>query len=198
MKQSVLVRYGTISEVARFAVGTSASLGRKEQVVIRSHRGVELGLLLEDLPRTSNGSSVDDNGSSVYDSGSSVDGNTADAEFCILRVATDDDVTTARKLKDECERDFQIWQQRIDTWKLALELIDLEWTLDKSKLILYVLNDRGPECTKLALQAAAAGLGTVEVQPVGPEGPVSPAREGGGGCGSGHCGSGGDSGGCCN
>ena len=49
-----------------------------------------------------------------------------------------------------------------------MELIDLEWTLDKSKLILYVLNDRGPEATRLGLQAAAAGLGTVEVQPADP------------------------------
>ncbi len=84
---------------------------------------------------------------------------------------------------------------RIDEWKLSLELIDLEWTLDKSKLILYVLNDRGPESTKLALQAAAAGWGTIEVQPVGPDGPISVSQ--GGGCGSGHCGSDGNSNGCC-
>ena len=70
--------------------------------------------------------------------------------------------------------------------RLDLQLIDLEWTLDRTKLILYVLNERGPDCTKLALQAAAAGLGLVEVQPVDENGLV--AVEPSGGCGSGGCG----------
>jgi cell fate regulator YaaT (PSP1 superfamily) len=180
MNGNVLVRYGTVSEVARFSRAADAVLERGERVVVRSHRGVEIGTLLEDLiPQLDNAGN-----------------DTEPTSLCILRTATREDEHTANRLKDECEQEFQIWRRRIDEWKLDLELIDLEWTLDKSKLILYVLNDRGPECTKLALQAAAAGLGTVEVQPVGPEGPVTPSREGG--CGSGHCGSGGDShGGCC-
>ncbi len=119
----------------------------------------------------------------------------ATSELRIVRAATAEDEQAANRLKLDCEREFPIWRGRIDEWKLSLELIDLEWTLDKSKLILYVLNDRGPECTKLALQAAAAGLGIVEVQPVGPDGPV--VQSAASGCGSGHCGSGGDSHGCC-
>ena len=43
----------------------------------------------------------------------------------------------------------------------------------------------GAETTKLALQAAAAGLAVVEVQPVNADGPVPLAAAGGGGCGSG-------------
>ena len=72
-------------------------------------------------------------------------------------------------------------------WKLDLDLVDLEWTLDRQKLVLYVLGGRGPEATKLALQAAAAGLAVVEVQPVTADGPV-PLPPAGGGCGSGGCG----------
>jgi hypothetical protein len=82
---------------------------------------------------------------------------------------------------------FPEWITRITEWELMLELIDLEWTLDRQKLILYVLNDRGPDCTKLALQAAAAGLGTIEVQPVTAEGLVTPPASTGG-CGSCGCG----------
>ena len=66
---------------------------------------------------------------------------------------------------------------------------DMEWTLDRQKLVLYVLGGRGPETTKLALQAAAAGLAVVEVQPVDANGPVPVPAAGGGGCGSGGCGS---------
>jgi cell fate regulator YaaT (PSP1 superfamily) len=179
--RSVLVRYGTISEVARFDTDADLTLERGNRVVVKSHRGMEIGTLLEDVSRRTNGNGAKDANEP--------------SDLCILRPATDEDEQAVSRLKDECEQQFASWQRRIDEWQLRLELIDLEWTLDKSKLILYVLNDRGPECTKLALQAAAAGLGTVEVQPVGPEGPIVQSPEGG--CGSGHCGSGGDSGGCC-
>lgn len=198
MNRSVLVRYGMISEVARFTSELDVALERGERVVIRTHRGVEIGTLLEGVPQEvdSNGARLplkySVNGAQVAGGGEAASDSTS---LRILRTATPEDVRTSGGLKDECEREFPTWRGRIDEWKLRLELIDLEWTLDKSKLILYVLNDRGPECTKLALQAAATGLGTVEVQPVGPDGPVSPSQEGG--CGSGHCGSGGNSNGCC-
>jgi cell fate regulator YaaT (PSP1 superfamily) len=198
MSGNVLVRYGMISEVARFSTEPGVTLERGERIVIRTHRGVEIGTLLEDVR------AADFNGARGPQRHSVNGGVTATAEpatgdeatsLRILRTATAEDERTAGGLKDECEKAFSSWRGRINDWKLRLELIDLEWTLDKTKLILYVLNDRGPECTKLALQAAAAGLGTVVVQPVGLEGLISESQEGG--CGSGHCGSGGNSNGCC-
>jgi cell fate regulator YaaT (PSP1 superfamily) len=178
MSHDVLVRYGTISEVARFAIPTEFARKRGDRVVVRTHRGVELGTLLQDAAGadTRDSSDLDSSGQSV------------------LRTATVEDEHAAAVLRSNCEDEFSAWRARIEEWNLQLELIDLEWTLDKTKLILYVLNDRGPESTKLALQAAAAGYGIVEVQPVGSDGPI--VQSSGGGCGSGHCGSG-DSHGCC-
>ncbi|MCA9058814.1 MAG: hypothetical protein KDA85_09950, partial [Planctomycetaceae bacterium] len=75
----------------------------------------------------------------------------------------------------------------IDAWNLQLQLIDLEWTLDRSRIVLYVLNDRGAETTRLALLAAAAGLGIIHVQSVSADGVIQQSS----GCGSGGCGSGG-------
>jgi cell fate regulator YaaT (PSP1 superfamily) len=182
-----------IAEVARFTSGACVPLGRGERVVIRSHRGVEIGTLLEDAPPAGNGDEIKSNSNHTDGQAATA---TESTELNILRAATAEDERTVDALRNECEREFHAWGRRIDEWKLRLELIDLEWTLDKSKLILYVLNDRGPESTKLALQAAAAGLGTIEVQPVGPDGPIVVSQ--GGGCGSGGCGSGGGSNGCCN
>ncbi|MBW3542379.1 MAG: hypothetical protein KY476_19100 [Planctomycetes bacterium] len=170
MNDRVLVRYGAVPEVARFRVAVERPLPRGSQVVVRSHRGIELGELLQDaLPDAANGIGEDDP--------------------VVLRSAGPDDVSRAGELRSECEWAFGEWSERIARWKLDLQLIDLEWTLDRQKLVLYVLNDRGPECTKLALQAAAAGLGIVEVQPVNGDGLVQAAT--GGGCGTGGCGSGG-------
>ena len=183
MSRDVLVRYGMISEVARFAIPADFTRKRGDRVVIRTHRGVELGTLLQDAAAQSV-SSLSLGDASDIEPG---------PQF-ILRNATAEDEHIAAHLRNKCDEEFAAWRARIEDWSLQLELIDLEWTLDKSKLILYVLNNRGPESTKLALQAAAAGYGVVEVQPVGPDGPI--VQSGGGGCGSGHCGSG-DSHGCC-
>jgi cell fate regulator YaaT (PSP1 superfamily) len=182
MSNTVLVRYGAISEVARFVNASGGPLTRGTPVVVQSHRGLESGLLLEDAPV--------DSEADPHEASDKTEAGTAR----IVRAVSDDDLRASQSHRSACEEQYAAWQARIREWNLRLELIDLEWTLDHSKLILYVLNDRGPECTRLALQAAAAGLGIVEVQSVGPDGLV-PA-DSGHQCGSGGCGSG-SSNGCC-
>lgn len=180
MSQTLLVRYGVIPEVARFAHDLAESPGRHERVVVYSHRGLELGTTLESL-RSVAGTSAD-----------SADEHLAAGEpaYRVLRRATSEDEAAYTQLRRDADEAFAAWQRRIQEWKLELELIDIEWTLDRQKLVLYVLGGRGAETTKLALQAAAAGLAVVEVQPVNADGPV-PLAAGGRGCGSGGCGSGG-------
>lgn len=164
----VLVRYGTIPQVERLTVQTSEEIPRGARVVIRTERGEELGETLqpvEGAPETS------------------------DEEVAgplLLRLANEQEIKQAEELMAKCDAEFPLWQQRIADWKLELELIDLERTLDDSLLILYVLNDRGPDCTKLALRVAAEGLGNVKVQPVDADGPVAvTAAVGTGSCSSG-------------
>ena len=183
MNQTVLVRYGAISEVARFCNASGKMLRRGESVVLQTHRGIECGVLLEDAAQAEEQRFAD------------ADLETSAAVTQILRISTEEDRRAYASLKSNCEEQFAVWQERIRAWSLQLELIDIERTLDETKLILYVLNDRGPECTRLALLAAAAGLGIVEVQSVGADGLVTVPT--GGGCGSGGCGSGGGSDGCC-
>ena len=168
-----LVRYGAVPEVARFVQSDGAAPGRGDQVVVETHRGFQLGSVLERL-KPSPGISP------------------ADVEFRVERIATKEDLLAARDLTTDCENAFEAWCARILQWNLNLELIDLEWTLDRQKLILYVLCERGPDSTKLALQAAAAGLGIIEVQPVSATGLIQPeptggsCGSGGGGCGCSH------------
>ncbi len=168
-----LVRYGAVPEVARFAQTGDGGPGRGETVVVETHRGLQLGSVLERL-KPSSGSAP------------------TELDFRIERIATADDLATARQLTRECEEAFVTWCHRILQWNLNLELIDLEWTLDRQKLILYILCERGPDSTKLALQAAAAGLGIIEIQPVSATGLVQPEPSGGscgtggGGCGCSH------------
>jgi cell fate regulator YaaT (PSP1 superfamily) len=99
----------------------------------------------------------------------------------LLRLATADDLNRSTKDQRAAEDSFTDWSARAEKWKLQLELIDIERTLD-DRLILYVLNDRSAETTRLALLAAAGGFGVIHVQPVTAEGVVQ--ASGGGGCGT--------------
>ena len=129
-------------------------LERGKHVVVHTHRGIELGTLLEDIrpavdrdngryasEESTNGHSRDDAKGHSNGSPDPVNGG-SDSDLRIVRAATIEDEQAANRLKLDCEREFPVWHKRIDEWKVELELIDLEWTLDKSKLILYVLNDR--------------------------------------------------------
>jgi hypothetical protein len=178
MSQTILVRYGAIPEVARFAHDLAETPVRHERVVVNSHRGVELGTTLETLR-----AALAAPAGTTPGSGEPPD---QAPEIRVLRRATPQDEAQHAALRREADEAFPRWQARIQEWNLDLELLDVEWTLDRQKLVLYVLGGRGAETTKLALQAAAAGLAGVEVQPVNADGPVSVGA--GGGCGSGSCG----------
>ena len=166
----VLARYGRVPQVARFAAFGDRLL-RESNVVVSTDRGEELATVLQVLPAPKKVADEWD----VNWTGE------------VLRMVSSEDLSLASTSARLAEDSFPKWLERADQWKLQLELIDIERTLD-DRLILYVLNDRGAETTRLALLAAAAGFGVVHVQPVAAEGIIQAT---GGGCGSGGCGSGG-------
>ena len=172
MSNVYLIRYGVVPEVARFINDSIELPTRGTYVVVQTDRGLQIGNVLERLkPQADSAPEFE-------------------TEFRLVRVATDEDLSIAREAVRDCEESFASWCARITQWNLNLELIDLERTLDTQKLILYVLCDRGPDSTKLALQAAAGGFGVVEVQPVSATGlvtlPQSSCGSGDGGCGCSH------------
>lgn len=170
MTRTLLVRYGTIPEAARFQTESSETLERGQRVVVRTQRGTEIGTLLEELKQTT----AEQNGTSSAEPGG----------FEFLRSATSDDENQAAELRSECDAEFSTWRARFEKWNVTLELIEMEWLLDKEKLVLYVLNEHQLDRAKIVIQSAADGLGTVEVQSVNAEGLI-PIAAGGGGCSSG-------------
>ncbi|MCA8992007.1 MAG: hypothetical protein KDA88_08510 [Planctomycetaceae bacterium] len=174
MEQIALVRYGVVPEVARFAAAANASFERGEQLVVQTDRGPQLGIFLEwEKPSVEPRMQPEP------------------PAWKALRATSQDDLEQAEQCKQRAAAGFAAWEQRIEQWQLELQLIEIEFTLDQSREILYVLNERGPDCTKLAIQAAASGFGVIEVQPVSATGLVTLPTSGGCGSGGGGCGSGG-------
>lgn|GEM_PF-5220700 len=165
MQQIALVRCGVIPQVEKYRLNGCGSVERDQVVVVRGVYGLQIGTIL---------SQVDISDETSAESQKSE----------ILRVATSEDLDRFDTNRREATGEFAKWEQLIEEWKLDLQLIDLEWTLEREKLILYVLNERGPESTKLALYAAARGLGPVEIIPVDKDGPIAPESQSSGCCSS--------------
>ena len=177
MTQALLVRYGAIPEIARFEHDFAEPPRRNEKVVIQTRRGLELGTAIDAANQPNNGSPPGDD---------SAENDLLPSEFRVVRAAGVDDESRYTELHRDAQSTFAQWRQRIADWKINLDLIDLEWTLDKQKLVLYLLGAAGGETTKLTLRAAAAGFPAVEIQLVDANGPVTVST--GGGCSTGGCG----------
>ena len=160
----VLVRYGAIPEVARFSCTVDCTRG--DRVVVETHRGRLLGDVLSTVAP-----SVEP------------DTDEPDPSGQVIRQAEPDDRIDEHAAGTAAASSFADWTSRIAEWNIEVELLEVEHSLDRTKTTLYVLCGRDAETTKLALQAAAAGLGIIDVQPVTADGVVPPAPSGGG-CGS--------------
>jgi hypothetical protein len=167
----VLARYGRVPQVARFLCSEWRP-ERGELIVVKTERGEELAsALLTQLSQPRRGEdSVEDD----------------DLTGEVVRRATDEDLRSSTELQTQADDVYLKWRQLASERKLQLEIIDAEYTLSR-RLVLYVLNGRGAETTRLALLAAASGYGVINVQPVSAEGIVIEPEKSGG-CSSGSCG----------
>ncbi len=188
MAHSYLVRYGLMGQVGRF-VAESDGLARGQTVVIRSHRGTELGEVLVPLPPSA-------------DPGEALP---------LLRLATAEDQERARAAVSSRDHRFEVCRRLFEDGVWPLELIDVEPLLDDGRTVLHYLGPHRLDTAGLLAAIRAACDLDVMFEAVGrdvpeelEEEPLEPAGCGScggddGGCGpSGGCGSGGESahGGC--
>jgi len=184
MGSSYLIRYGLWHQVGRFH-WDSPDLRRGQAVVIRSHRGTELGEVLvrsESTPEAAQPAATP-------------------AVARVLRTASDADLEHARRLDRERSRRFELCQRVIRERNEAIELIDVEPLLDERFVVLHYLGPRKLDTAGLlaALRSSCDLEARLEFvgrdEPDEPETPTADEIEGG--CGSGgDCGSCGSGGGC--
>src|SRR5262249_24352241 len=165
--------YGLLGDFGRFRPVRPLVGGRGDRVVVRSHRGVELGEVLGPatprhahfLPNTSVGA--------------------------LLRLATEEDERAARGQRDRGQEDVDEARRRAEVLGLTLAVLDVEVLLDGDHAVLHLV--RWADCD---LRDLVSGLSKhfathVLVQDLTRAGAPEPEEEGCGSCGAGGWGRGG-------
>ena len=178
MERSYLIRYGLMGQVGRFTADPGLRFDRAQTVVIRSHRGTELGEVLVEAPARS-------------------EVETPPTETArILRDASPTDLEDAGTASRERDTRFLACRRVFEGGVWPIELIDVEPLLDQGRTILHYLGPHRLDTVGvLAVFRAETDL-DVMLQPVGrdlPDDESAPLDrdeiEEAHGCGSGSCGS---------
>jgi cell fate regulator YaaT (PSP1 superfamily) len=182
MAHSYLIRYGLMGRVGRFW-SESAGLERGQTVVIRSHRGTELGEVLVPAP-----------------AGPSTELTPEPASTRIVRVATAADHERARQAEHDRAERFERCRRVFEDGVWPLELIDVEPLLDDCRVVLHYLGPHRLDVSGLLATLRATCDLDVIFEPVGRDvdaGELEQPEPDHGAAGScGQCGSGSSGGGC--
>jgi hypothetical protein len=129
-----LLKYGQMGDFGRFRPARPCRCQRGDRAVVRTHRGLELGVVLCEaqpgharfLPNTSVGT--------------------------LLRLATKDDEETARRLGRRSLQLFEEARELTARFDLPLEVLDAEILLDGRQAVLHYV--RGTDCDPRPLMDA--------------------------------------------
>lgn len=172
VQRQFLVRYGAMGWVARFEHADLKELGHRQQVVLQTSRGQELGEVLSGPEPMS-------------------DSATNQPAGRIVRLADADDLS--REQLAPSEFDFESCRATVGEHSQKLDLIDFERLFDGETIVLYYVGEDTDVLPPLAQQLNEASTHRVVLQSAIEDlAPVTGDEGGGGGgCGSGGCGSGG-------
>lgn len=169
MERSYLVRYGLMSQVGRFRADAADDFHRGQRVVVRSHRGTELGEVL------------------VSESGVI---ETAGGAARVLRTANPDDLARARLAESGRAARFDECRTLLASGPWPVELLDVEPLLDDDRLVLHYFGPHDFDVSGPRALFRKAQRREVLFQAVGRD-PSADAEEvaehvcGGGSCGEG-------------
>lgn len=151
MAHLYLIRYGLMAQVGKFSAD-AADLERGTTVVIRSHRGTELGEVLAPLPTSATISPED---------------TLALASARVLRIAGPDDLEQARQAESSRPTRFELCQRLFQDGVWPLELIDVEPLLDDRRTVLHYLGPHRLDVAGLLSAFRATCDLDVMLEPVG-------------------------------
>ncbi|MGE3820295.1 MAG: PSP1 C-terminal domain-containing protein [Isosphaeraceae bacterium] len=180
MEPAYLVRYGVMGQVGRFLADDGERFERGRSVVVRSHRGTELGEVLIPAPE-----------------GPRLESPEVDGLARILRPAHPNDLDRARRAEGNRSTYFQDCLRILGGGTWPIDLLDVEPLLDEDRLVLHYLGPHKLDVAGLLAVFRDTYRYDVMFQPVGrdEDEDEDDHRHGCGSCGSGSgCGTGVESG----
>ncbi len=145
-----VVRYGTTRLLADFEARRGFSHQRGEEVIVRSERGTDWGVVL--CPATQN--------TAAYLGGNRQGGR-------ILRMVTDDDRRSRAAAADREKQLFQLTVNHIRERSLQMQLIDVELVFGGEKLILFYLSESRVDFRELVKSLARDFNTRIEMRQIG-------------------------------
>ena len=85
----------------------------------------------------------------------------------VIRVATEEDVKTLAENKEKEKEAFKICEDKIQAHGLEMNLVDVEYTFDRSKLLFYFTADGRVDFRELVKDLASAFRTRIELRQIG-------------------------------
>lgn len=147
MKEIVGVRFKSVGKIYYFSPeGLKLSVG--EYVIVETVRGVECG--------------------EVVIENREIDDNRINSPLKpIIRVATDEDMSTLEKNKQREKDAFKICEEKIAFRKLKMNLVDVECTFDNNKMLFYFTAENRVDFRELVKDLAAVFRTRIELRQIG-------------------------------
>jgi len=141
------VRFKSVGKIYYFS--TDLDVKKKDQVVVETIRGVELGNIVTDLKP--------------------METLTLDAELKpILRKATEEDLENYQKNLEKAKVSFEQCKEIIKKHELDMRLVHCEYTLDATKVIFMYVSDDRVDFRELLKELASVFKCRIELRQIGP------------------------------
>jgi len=146
-----VVRYGTMRLLGDFEAKRQVSFARNDEVVVRSERGIEWGIVL--CPATNQTSSYL--------------GNAKATGGRILRAASDEDRRSRQENSDREKKFFQQAVSMIRERSMQMQVIDIEQIFGGERLIIYYLSESRVDFRDLVKLMAREFNTRIEMRQIG-------------------------------
>jgi cell fate regulator YaaT (PSP1 superfamily) len=144
-----VVRHGVMRHLGVFSTRGRDMFLRGDQVIARTHRGLESGEVLCEA--------TDDSVAQLTDP----------KQGQILRRATDDDVRDLRKMFEQERREYSLCSQEISRLALEMQLVDVEHLYGGERVVIYYLAEGRVDFRDLVKSLAKEFQTRVEMRQIG-------------------------------
>ena len=147
MKKVVGVRFKKAGKIYYFAPG-DLEIHEGDYVIVETSRGLECGEVAQGIHEI-------------------IDAKAVKGLKNVVRIADDVDIRRMKKNKEEEKRAFAVCEERIAHHKLEMKLVDVECTLDRSKILFYFTADGRVDFRELVKDLAAQFHTRIELRQIG-------------------------------